>query len=402
MTRSCCCGAIVMSCAARWPMPAPGSPASRPSSPTAPRTDACTGAADPRRLLRRRRGGPRARRARRAAAPRWRSSTSTASARSTPAAARRPATRPCGPSPSACAASRARPTSSGAPAPTSSPSSCPARACAARAPAASGSSPSSRQRHPARGLHHRLGRRRHRIAPAPRSSACWPPPPAAWIAPAPTAARAPRRARPSGGVEPLPRPGARHRGAGHRAGRARPLHRRALRLRRRAWPGPSPPRLGLDEVEVERIGHAALLHDIGKVGDARPRPAQARPADAARSGTLMREHPVIGERILRAIPGMGAWRGSSATSTSASTARGYPDGLAGEEIPLGSRIILACDAYHAMTSDRPYRARDGARRRGRRAGALRRLAVRPAHRRGARGLPRPRRRPRRASAQPPR
>jgi HD-GYP domain-containing protein (c-di-GMP phosphodiesterase class II) len=35
---------------------------------------------------------------------------------------------------------------------------------------------------------------------------------------------------------------------------------------------------------------------------------------------------------------------------------GYPDGLAGEEIPLGSRIILACDAYHAMTSDRPYRA----------------------------------------------
>jgi HD-GYP domain-containing protein (c-di-GMP phosphodiesterase class II) len=36
---------------------------------------------------------------------------------------------------------------------------------------------------------------------------------------------------------------------------------------------------------------------------------------------------------------------------------GYPDGLAGEAIPLGSRVILACDAYHAMTSDRPYRAR---------------------------------------------
>ena len=70
----------------------------------------------------------------------------------------------------------------------------------------------------------------------------------------------------------------------------------------------------------------------------------------------MAEHPVIGERILRVIPGMGpvarivrheheSWDGS-----------GYPDGLAGEAIPIGSRIILACDAYHAMTSDRPYRA----------------------------------------------
>jgi len=64
---------------------------------------------------------------------------------------------------------------------------------------------------------------------------------------------------------------------------------------------------------------------------------------------------VIGERILRAIPGLGgvarivrheheSWDGS-----------GYPDRLVGEAIPIGSRIILACDAYHAMTSDRPYR-----------------------------------------------
>ena len=42
--------------------------------------------------------------------------------------------------------------------------------------------------------------------------------------------------------------------------------------------------------------------------------------------------------------------------TSAGTARGYPDGLAGEQIPLGARILFACDAYEAMTADRPYRA----------------------------------------------
>ena len=70
---------------------------------------------------------------------------------------------------------------------------------------------------------------------------------------------------------------------------------------------------------------------------------------------LMREHPLIGERILNAIPGLGGvaqivrhehehWKGA-----------GYPDALSGESIPIGSRIILACDAYHAMTSDRAYR-----------------------------------------------
>ena len=72
---------------------------------------------------------------------------------------------------------------------------------------------------------------------------------------------------------------------------------------------------------------------------------------------LMREHPVIGERILRAIPGLGCVARIVRHEHERFDGSGYPDGLAGQAIPLGSRIILACDAYHAMTSDRPYRAR---------------------------------------------
>jgi putative nucleotidyltransferase with HDIG domain len=113
--------------------------------------------------------------------------------------------------------------------------------------------------------------------------------------------------------------------------------------------------LGLDEVEVERIGHAALLHDIGKVG--MPDRVLLKPGPlAGEEWQIMREHPVIGERILRAVPGMGSVARIVRHEHERFDGRGYPDGLAGEAIPLGSRIILACDAYHAMTSDRPYRA----------------------------------------------
>jgi len=113
--------------------------------------------------------------------------------------------------------------------------------------------------------------------------------------------------------------------------------------------------LGLDEVEIERVGHAALLHDIGKVG--MPDRVLHKPGPlAGEEWDVMREHPVIGERILRAIPGMGSVARIVRHEHERFDGTGYPDRLAGEEIPLGSRIILACDAYHAMTSDRPYRA----------------------------------------------
>jgi two-component system cell cycle response regulator len=71
---------------------------------------------------------------------------------------------------------------------------------------------------------------------------------------------------------------------------------------------------------------------------------------------VMRQHPVIGERIIRAIPGMGPVARIVRHEHERWDGGGYPDGLAGTAIPVEARIILACDAYHAMTSTRPYRA----------------------------------------------
>jgi diguanylate cyclase (GGDEF)-like protein/putative nucleotidyltransferase with HDIG domain len=112
--------------------------------------------------------------------------------------------------------------------------------------------------------------------------------------------------------------------------------------------------MALDEREVERVRCAALLHDIGKVGI---------PDDILRKGSdltepewrTMREHPIIGERIVRSIPGLGPVARIVRHEHERWDGTGYPDGLSGDEIPIGARIVLACDAYHAMTSDRPYR-----------------------------------------------
>jgi diguanylate cyclase (GGDEF)-like protein len=112
--------------------------------------------------------------------------------------------------------------------------------------------------------------------------------------------------------------------------------------------------LALDTDEINRIRTAALLHDIGKVGVPDEILHKPGPLDE-REWRVMRQHPVIGERILRAIPGMGALARIVRHEHERWDGEGYPDGLAGPRIPIGSRIILACDAYHAMTSDRPYR-----------------------------------------------
>jgi diguanylate cyclase (GGDEF)-like protein len=112
--------------------------------------------------------------------------------------------------------------------------------------------------------------------------------------------------------------------------------------------------LALNPDEVSRVETAALLHDIGKVGIPDSILHKDGPLDDD-EWALMKEHPVIGERILRAIPGLGGVARIVRHEHERWDGGGYPDGLSGDAIPMGSRIILACDAYHAMTSDRPYR-----------------------------------------------
>jgi diguanylate cyclase (GGDEF)-like protein/putative nucleotidyltransferase with HDIG domain len=113
--------------------------------------------------------------------------------------------------------------------------------------------------------------------------------------------------------------------------------------------------MGLDDAATAEVQAAALLHDIGKV--AVPDEILNKPgALTEEQWQKMRDHTVIGERILRAIPGLGNVARVVRHEHERWDGGGYPDGLAGEDVPIGSRIILACDAYHAMTSDRPYRA----------------------------------------------
>jgi diguanylate cyclase (GGDEF)-like protein/putative nucleotidyltransferase with HDIG domain len=112
--------------------------------------------------------------------------------------------------------------------------------------------------------------------------------------------------------------------------------------------------LALDEREVQRVRAAAQLHDIGKVAIPDEILNKKGPLED-REWKVMRQHPVVGERILRAIPGLGAVARIVRHEHERWDGKGYPDGLRGNESPVGSRIILACDAYHAMTSDRPYR-----------------------------------------------
>ncbi len=114
-------------------------------------------------------------------------------------------------------------------------------------------------------------------------------------------------------------------------------------------------RLGLDADERRVLARAAELHDVGKIAvpDAvLHKPGPLSPEELA----FIRQHTVVGERILQAAPALAPVARLVRSSHERWDGRGYPDGLAGEEIPLGARIILACDAYSAMTARRPYSA----------------------------------------------
>jgi diguanylate cyclase (GGDEF)-like protein len=112
--------------------------------------------------------------------------------------------------------------------------------------------------------------------------------------------------------------------------------------------------LGLHADDVDRIAHGALLHDVGKLGIPSELLGKQGPL-TDEEWAIMTEHPIVGERILartKELAGIAPivrhehehWDGT-----------GYPDGLERQRIPVGSRVILACHAYVAMTTSRPYR-----------------------------------------------
>jgi diguanylate cyclase (GGDEF)-like protein len=114
-------------------------------------------------------------------------------------------------------------------------------------------------------------------------------------------------------------------------------------------------RLGLRRDELEDLSRAAQLHDLGKLAVPDEILHKPGPLDE-REWAFIHQHTVVGERILRASLAFRSIAGIVRSSHESWDGTGYPDGLAGEEIPLASRIICACDAFAAMTSDRPYRA----------------------------------------------
>ncbi len=112
--------------------------------------------------------------------------------------------------------------------------------------------------------------------------------------------------------------------------------------------------LGIPEDQIQPIRHAADLHDIGKV--AIPDAILNKPGPLGESEwEFMRRHTLIGQRIVGAAPVLGVVGELIRSSHEHWNGAGYPDCLAGEEIPLGARIICVCDAYGAMTTDRAYR-----------------------------------------------
>ncbi len=114
-------------------------------------------------------------------------------------------------------------------------------------------------------------------------------------------------------------------------------------------------RLGLRPESMAELAAVALLHDVGKIGI--PDDLLHKPGPLAdEEWQVMREHPVIGERILANVPGLESVARAVRHEHERWDGGGYPDGLAGDDIPLASRIVLACDAWHALNSDRPYRS----------------------------------------------
>jgi len=113
-------------------------------------------------------------------------------------------------------------------------------------------------------------------------------------------------------------------------------------------------KMNLPEDQVELLEYVGLLHDIGKIG-VRDSVLKKPGIFASEEYAEMQRHPVIGGQIIRDIRLLGKAASWVRYHHERWDGAGFPDGLAGEEIPLGARIIAVCDAFDAITSERPYK-----------------------------------------------
>lgn len=113
-------------------------------------------------------------------------------------------------------------------------------------------------------------------------------------------------------------------------------------------------RMGLSDVALLNIRRGSILHDIGKV--AIPDSILFKPGPLTEEEwAVMRRHPIIATELLEPIPYLASVLEIPRSHHEKWDGTGYPDGLAGENIPLSARIFAFADVYDALTSDRPYR-----------------------------------------------
>ena len=113
--------------------------------------------------------------------------------------------------------------------------------------------------------------------------------------------------------------------------------------------------MGLDSADRRNVEFGALLHDVGKI--AVPKEIINKPGPLTeQEWSVVRMHTVEGQQMLERVGGLLVEVGRVVRSTHERwDGGGYPDGSAGEEIPVGSAIVCCCDAFNAMTTDRSYR-----------------------------------------------
>jgi HD-GYP domain-containing protein (c-di-GMP phosphodiesterase class II) len=113
-------------------------------------------------------------------------------------------------------------------------------------------------------------------------------------------------------------------------------------------------RLGMDEEKIQHIANGCILHDIGKIGINREilnKPGKLESEEME----VVRQHPRLGHAIVLPLGLNPAVSSIVRLHHECYDGSGYPDGLAGEDIPQAVRVVAICDAFDAMTSDRPYR-----------------------------------------------